>query len=151
MARRADPVAVIWAEAPLALSFLAEDWGFSGPELTADGVAYHRVGLHVEMGYWAWRNERGFTTALAQVGRDGTERRAELGALYAAGGLGLAGAAPTGAGTLYVIRKRIVQHALALRALIAHLDDGDSDALFRRCSRLAPAAAANDTSRHGGQ
>lgn len=33
-----------------ALSFLAEDRGFSGPELTADGVAYHRVGLHVEMG-----------------------------------------------------------------------------------------------------
>ena len=30
MARRADPVAVIWAEAPLARSFLCEDWAFSG-------------------------------------------------------------------------------------------------------------------------
>ena len=49
----------------MALSFLSDDWGFSGPELTADGVAYHRVGLHVEMGYWAWKNEHGFTTTLA--------------------------------------------------------------------------------------
>ncbi len=145
MARPSDPVAVIWAEAPLALSFLAEDWGFSGPELTADGVAYHRVGLHVEMGYWAWKNERGFTTTLARAGSDGTERRAELGVLYAACGLGPAGAAPSGAGTLYLIRKRIVQHALALRALITRLDDGDSDALFRRCSRRPPRPAdAND-------
>lgn len=146
MARRADPVAVIWAEAPLALSFLAEDWGFAGPELTADGVAYHRVGLHVEMGYWGWKNERGFTTMLARVGSDGIERRAELGVLYAAYGLGPAGAAPEGAGTLYVVRKRIVQHATALRALIAHLDDGNSDALFRRCSRHPQRPAApNDT------
>ena len=82
----------------MTLSFLAGDWGFSGPELTADGVAYHRVGLHVEMGYWAWKNERGFATTLAQVGSDGTERRAELGVLYAACGLGPAGAAPEGAG-----------------------------------------------------
>lgn len=80
MARRADPVTVIWAEAPAALSFLAEDWGFSGPELTADGVAYHRLGLHVAMRYWTWKNERGFTTTLAQAGTDGAERRAELGA-----------------------------------------------------------------------
>jgi hypothetical protein len=51
-------------------------------------------------------------------------------------------------GTLYVIRKRIVQHTMALRALIAHLDDGDSDALFRRCSRRPPRPTAeNDTLR----
>ncbi len=68
--------------------FLAEDWGFSGPELTAHGVACHGVGLHVEMGYWAWKNERGFTTTLAQAGSDRVERRAELGVLYAACGLG---------------------------------------------------------------
>jgi hypothetical protein len=37
----------------MAMSFLAEYWGFSGPELTADGVAYNLVGLHVEMGCWA--------------------------------------------------------------------------------------------------
>ena len=122
------------------------DWGFSGPELTEDGIAYHRVGLHVEMGYWGWKNERGFTTTLAQLGIDGTERRAELGVLYAACGLGPAGTAPEGAGTLYVIRKRIVQHTMALRALIARLDDSDSDVLFRRCGRRPPRpAAANDT------
>jgi hypothetical protein len=43
------------------------------------------------MGYWKWKNERGFTTTLAQVGLDGTERRAELVVLYAARGLGLTG------------------------------------------------------------
>jgi hypothetical protein len=92
------------------------------------------------VGYWAWKNERGFTTTRAQVGYDGTDRRAELGVLYAACGLGPAHAAPEGAGTLYVIRKRIVQQAV--RALIAHLDDGDSDALFRRCSRRPPRPTA---------
>ena len=98
------------------------------------------------MGYWAWRNERGFTTTLAQVGIDETERRAELGLLNAASGLGPASAAPEGAGTLYVIRKRIARHAIALSALIAHLDDGDSDALFSRCSRRPPRpTAGNDT------
>lgn len=50
MARRADPVPVILAEAPLALSFPGRGLGTFGPELTADGIAYHRVGLHVEMG-----------------------------------------------------------------------------------------------------
>jgi len=62
------------------------------------------------------RTSAGFTTTLAQVGIDGTERRDELGVLYAACGLGAAGAAREGAGTLYVIRKRIGQHALALRS-----------------------------------
>jgi hypothetical protein len=49
MVRRADPVAVIWVEAPLTLSFRTEDRRFTGPERTADGIAYHRPGLHVEM------------------------------------------------------------------------------------------------------
>ncbi len=91
----------------------------------------------VEMGYWAWKSDWGFTTTLAQAGTDRIERRAELGVLYAACGLGPVSAAPGSAGTLYVVRKRIVQHAMALRALIAHLDDGGSDALFRHCSRHA--------------
>ncbi len=135
MVRRADPVSFIWAEAPLALSFLIEDWGFCGPERTGEGVAYHRPGLHVEMGAWSWKNERGFTTTLALIGRDGRQWRASLGVLYAASGLGALSAAPEGAGTLYVIGKRIRQHAAALRALMADLDAGDANALFERCAR----------------
>lgn len=131
MARPA--VAVIWAEAPGELSFLTEDFGFSGPERTEEGIAYHRPGLHVEIGTWTWKNERGFTTTLARVGRHGTEQRASLGELYAASGLGTASVVPEGAGTLFVIRKRIAQHASALRALIARLDDVDAEALFARC------------------
>lgn len=135
MVRRANPVEFIWAEAPPALSFLIEDWGFCGPERTDEGVAYHRPGLHLEIGAWSWKNERGFTTTLVLVGRDGKQRRATLGVLYAAGGLGALSAAPEGCGTLYVIGKRIRQHAAALRTLIAHLDEGDADALFELCAR----------------
>jgi hypothetical protein len=67
----ANPVDVIWAEAPPALSFPIEDWVFCGPERTDEGVAYHRPGLHAEMGAWSWKNERGSTTTLALNGRDG--------------------------------------------------------------------------------
>lgn len=134
MVRRANPVDFIWAAAPAALSFLIEDWGFCGPERTDEGVAYHRPGLHVEMRAWSWKNERGFTTTLALNGRDGKQRRASLGVLYAASGLGAPSAAPEGAGTLYVIGNRIRQHAAALRALMAYLDEGDADALFEQCA-----------------
>ena len=72
MVRRADPVAVIWAEAPLALRFLTEDWRFTGPERTAAGIAYHRPGLHVEICFWAWKNECGFYHD-ADAGRSGWE------------------------------------------------------------------------------
>jgi hypothetical protein len=134
MVRHANPVDFIGAEAPLALSFLIEDWGFCGPERTDEGVAYHRPGLHVEMGAWSWKNERGFTTTLALIGRDGKQRRSSLGVLHAASGLGAPSAAPEVAGTLYVIGKRIRQHAAALRALLAYLDEGDADALFEQYS-----------------
>jgi hypothetical protein len=146
MVRRADPVAVIWAVAPPALRFLADDFGFTGPEHTADGVGYHRPGLHVDMGLWAWKNERGFTTALTRVRQDGTLQRRSLGMLYIACGLGPASAAPEGAGTLYVIRKRIGQHAAALRVLVTRLDEGDADALFAasrdHTSSTAPSSSA---------
>jgi hypothetical protein len=138
MVRRTDPVAVIWAEAPQALRFLTADERFTGAERTADGVAYHRPGLHVEMGFWAWKNERGFTTTLTRVGPDGTQQRESLGALYAASGLGPASAAPEGAGSLYVIRKRIGQHAAALRSVLASFDEGDAGALFAACGRKHP-------------
>ena len=61
MAKRSNPVHMIWDEAPRALSFLIDKGGFAGPELTADGVAYHRPALHVCMEYWSWKNEHGFT------------------------------------------------------------------------------------------
>jgi hypothetical protein len=108
---RADPVAVIREEAPQALSFLVEDCGLTGPERIHGDIAYHRLGLHIDMALWAWKNERGFSTALVLVGPGGAQQRRGLGALYAASGLGPATALPEGAGSLYVIRKRIGQHA----------------------------------------
>ena len=56
MVRRADPIAVIWAEAPPALRFLTQNWQFIGPERTADGVAYHRPGC---VPRWALGMEQG--------------------------------------------------------------------------------------------
>jgi hypothetical protein len=87
------------------------------------------------MGAWSWKNERGFTTTLALNGRDGRQLRASLGGLHAASGLGAASAVPEGAGTLHVIGKRIRQHAAALRALMAFLDEVDANALFAQCAR----------------
>src|SRR5215467_10670987 len=55
--------------------------------------------------------------------------RAALSMLYAACGVGPARDVAEGAGTLYVIRKRIGQHAAALRRLVPCLDRGDADAL----------------------
>jgi hypothetical protein len=115
------------------LSFLTEDRGFSGPEHTAEGVSYQRLGLRIDMGFWTWKNERGFTTMLIQAGADGTERRAELSVMYAACGLGPARDVPESAGTLYVIRKRIGQHATALQSLLPLLDESSADALFIDC------------------
>lgn len=132
MVVRAGPVAVIHAEAPPALSFLTEAWGFAGPELTDDGVAHHRPGLHVHIAYWAWKNERGFMTTLTRTAGDGTTQRAQLGALYVACGLGAAQDVPEGAGSLHVISKRIRQHAKALRTLMLHLDRASTEALFTR-------------------
>ena len=77
MAKVSDPVAVIKSEAPRALGFLT-DRGFRGPELTVGGVGYHRLGLHVYMEYWSWKNEDGFATTLALVSTDGKQRRAQL-------------------------------------------------------------------------
>jgi len=73
MAKRPSPVHVISDEAPRTLSFLIDECGFAGPELTSNGVAYHRLALHVCMEYWSWKNEHGFTTTLAQASGDGTE------------------------------------------------------------------------------
>ena len=102
MAKYADPSDVIRAEAPAVLRFLAEDWGFTGPEITDDGIAFHRSGLHIHMGFWSWKNESGFLTTLTQTGADGTEVRAGLGELYAACGVGTAHDVAEGAGKIGV-------------------------------------------------
>ena len=134
MAKVSDQVAVIKSEASRALGFLT-DRGFLGPELTVGGVGYHRLGLHVYMEYWSWKNEHGVTTTLALISADGKQRCAQLALLNAACGLGLVRDVPEGAGTLHVIRTRIGQHATALRRLVPHLDKDDAENLFRQCGR----------------
>lgn len=66
---------------------------------------------------------------------DGKQQRLSLGILYAASGLGAASAVPESAGTMYVIGKRIRQHAVVLRGLMAHLDESNAAALFDQCAR----------------
>ncbi len=91
MGHRAAPREVIWQEGPPAFAFLGERWGFAGPERTGDGLAYHRLGLHIRIEYLAWKNEAEFSTRLAGgAGPGGRERRASLGCLYVACGLGAA-------------------------------------------------------------
>ncbi|MGH8823343.1 MAG: hypothetical protein ACRDVN_02560, partial [Jiangellaceae bacterium] len=60
MGRREAPKETIWREGPSAFAFLVDEWEFLGPERTEEGLAYHRSGLHISIGFWAWKNEAGF-------------------------------------------------------------------------------------------
>ena len=140
MGRRADPSETSWEEGPNAFRNLAQDWGFTGPERTNAGIAYHRPELHVTIELWAWKNEAGFTTHVCGVDRvTGVEHSASLGCLYVACGLGPLQHVPETAGGGHTISKRIAQHAAALQRLMPYLDGPAVAELLRRCQgRLLP-------------
>jgi hypothetical protein len=136
MGHRSDPPELIWLNAPEAFGFLAEQWGFEGPERTSGGVAYHRAGLHIMIEFVAWNHEAEFLTRLSMTGANGQELQASLGCLYLASGAGNAAAVPTSAVLAgHTIIKRIGQHAAALRRVMPHLDGSGAAELFRRCQR----------------
>jgi hypothetical protein len=141
---RVDPQGVIWQHAPDAFAFLLQEWDFEGPERTEDGVVYHRPDLHVSVEVWAWKNETGFsTTVRAGSGVDASPHSASLGCLYVACGLGPLQDVPETAGSQYTIRKRIAQHAGALRRVMPHLNAPTVVELLRRCAgRELPDAEA---------
>ena len=83
--------------------------------------------------------ERAWVHHDADAGRPGRDATAGKSRRALCGqGLGPASAAPEGANSMYVIRKRIGQHAAALRSLLALFDAGDADALFAACGRKHP-------------
>jgi hypothetical protein len=106
MGTRADPRETIWEQGPSAFAFLVEEWGFTGPERTDQGIADHRPKLHVTVEHWAWRHEAGFATTVQGVDRrTGTEHTASLGCLYVACGLGPLQHVPETAGGSHTISK----------------------------------------------
>jgi hypothetical protein len=139
---RAGPVDVVWQHGRCAFAFLCEDWNFDGPERTEDGLAYHRPDLHVNMAVWAWKNESGFTTSLlGPSAADGARRAATLECLYVTAGLGSAYDVPEAAGSGHTIKKRINQHAEALRQVMPLLTGPSGEALWRACA--GPSASAD--------
>jgi hypothetical protein len=136
MGTRADPRETIWEQGPSAFAFLVEEWGFTGPERTDQGIADHRPKLHVTVEHWAWRHEAGFATTVQGVDRrTGTEHTASLGCLYVACGLGPLQHVPETAGGSHTISKRIAQHAGALQRVMPYLDGPSGAELLRRCQR----------------
>ena len=132
MGRHEGAEETIRREGPSEFAFLVDEWGFLGPERTDDGLAYHRSGLHISIGFWAWKNEQGFDTRLSTVDRDGKERSASLTDLYVACGLGPPQAVPEGAssGSHHLIVKRLQQHPSALRALLPHIQGPEAQQLW---------------------
>ena len=140
MGGRAGRWETLWEQGPSAFAFLTQGWGFTGPERTDNGIAYHRPGLHVTVESWEWKNEAGFSTSVRGVDRlTGAEHWASLACLYGACGLGPLQHVPETAGAGHTISRRITQHAGALRRVVPYLDGPMVTELLRRCQgRLLP-------------
>jgi hypothetical protein len=117
---RRGVVEVIQRDGPALFGFLL-DAGFLGPEFTPDGIAYHRMGLHIEIGHHGGR-EPEVGTVVARP-----DRRGELLTdLYVAAGCGPAQDVPSNAHTPALAAKRLRQHAAALRRLLPTLLPGEA-------------------------
>ncbi|HKE64085.1 MAG TPA: hypothetical protein VKB59_05450 [Micromonosporaceae bacterium] len=115
-----SPVGTIWRDGPAAFAFLTE-LGFSGPERIAGGLRYQRGQLQIDIDFWAWKNECGFDTTLRWI--DQPASGVQLDRWYVDLGLGPAQDVPTdgGNGSVHLIRKRLEQHAEALRRVLPRL------------------------------
>jgi len=133
MARRRGSHEVLWDDGPEAFSFLVDSWRFEGPELVAEGLEYRRADLVVTVRTWTWNGEAGFTTSLRCVPGSVGASYASLDCLYVACRLGPLQDVPTGASASRVVIKRIKQHAVALGAVLPHLEGAQAVDLFRRC------------------
>lgn len=107
MHERPRLIALVQDEGPAIFAFLLTA-GFDGPERTANGIAYHRNGLRVEIGHHGGHEPEVGTVVVRG------ERRDLLGDLYVAAGHGPAQDVPSSAHSLALTRKRLHQHAAAL-------------------------------------
>lgn len=137
MGRRAERPDPIWQDGPALFAFLVEA-GFTGPERTEDGLAYHRPGLHIETRLVGGPEPQVATTVTA-VTSTGEQRWAQLDCLYVACRCGPLQDVPGNVSNQKVAAKRVRQHAEALRKVLPCLLGGDVEGLVRRCQgRLLP-------------
>lgn len=107
------------SEAPLALMFFEGDLGFAPPQEIADGLRYERPGMTIEIIVWTWNKETGFSTRLSTSRPDGVPAAASLDDVYVSLGLGPAQDGGSSAQTGHTVRKRVHEHAAALRKVTA--------------------------------
>lgn len=132
---------VLRAHGPAMFRFLIDSYGFHGPEhgapIVGQGVTlvYRRPGLIVIVETWAWKNESGIDTTLTTTSGGNGTVSASLASLYETCGLGSANDVPGGnSGGGHTTRKRIEQHANAMRAVIPRLGGPDALDVIRRAS-----------------
>ena len=83
---------------------------------------------------WWWKNEAGFETSVQTLdGSTGRRSFASLSCLYVACGLGLLQHVPGNIGGSHTVRKRIAQHADALKRVMPRLDGPGAAELVSRC------------------
>jgi hypothetical protein len=124
---------------PAAFHFLVDSYRFDAPEYgvsaLGEGVTlvYRRPGLTVKVETWTWNKESGFETTLTDNSVNARILSASLDRVFETCGLGSARDVPGGhSGGGRTTRKRIEQHATALRAVMPLLDSSNTDSIIRR-------------------
>ncbi|WP_245771754.1 hypothetical protein [Actinacidiphila guanduensis] len=118
-----------------AFAFLVEDAGFSGPERTLHGVAFHGEGLDIEV-WCPDGHEPAVYTMVFLIGPGGVHGKwAPLDDLYVAAGCGPAQDVPESAPTRRATLKRVHQHAAGLRRLLPKLLAPGGEELIARRGR----------------
>jgi hypothetical protein len=119
-------------EAGGVFAFLVEEAGFVGPELTENGLIFHRAGLHFEV-LFLNGHEPEVATQIVWVAPGGERSWGSLECLYVVGGCGPAQDVPGSAPTRRTMLKRVHQHGAALRRLLPQLLSPECEQLLSRC------------------
>ena len=130
---------ILQEHGPAAFQFLVDCYGLDGPErgvsTLGQGVTlvYRRPGLTVTVETWAWKGEAGFDTTLTDTSAKNQTLSASLDRVFETCGLGSPRDVPGGnSGGGHTTRKRIEQHATALRAVMPFLDGSNATQTLRR-------------------
>lgn len=129
--RAAEPREIVRDAGREAFAFLLGS-DFLGPEITEDGLIYHRPGMQVEVRYLG-PYEPEVSTTVRHREPGGVSRSAALGCLYVALGAGTAQDLTGTADTPVAVAARVAEHAAALRTLLPALLGPDLDEAIRRC------------------